>query len=111
MQTNEKILSERIKVEMGKTQQQVDTLKEATKPIAPENSIGRISRMDAINNKSVSEAALRSAEKKLTRLKMAIHKINDHDFGKCAICDNEIAEARLMFLPESNRCIRCADRR
>ena len=28
-------------------------LKELTKPIAPENAIGRVSRMDAINNKSV----------------------------------------------------------
>ena len=36
--------------------------KEITKPIAPENAIGRISRMDAINNKSVTEAALRQAK-------------------------------------------------
>ena len=37
---------------------------ELCKPIAPENSIGRVSRMDAINNKSVVEAALRVAIKK-----------------------------------------------
>ena len=34
-------------------------------PIAPENAIGRVSRMDAINNKSVNEAALKKAEIKL----------------------------------------------
>ncbi len=32
--------------------------RELTKPIPPENAIGRVSRMDAINNRSVNEAAL-----------------------------------------------------
>jgi len=43
----------------------IKNLEEQTKPIAPENSIGRVSRMDAINNKSVNEAALRQAKLKM----------------------------------------------
>ena len=54
-----------------------------TKPISPENSIGRVSRMDAINNKSVVEAALRNAEKKLKGLKIILSKIQNDDFGIC----------------------------
>ena len=46
-------------------------MKEATKPISPENNIGRISRMDAINNKSVAEAAMGATKRKLYTLRVA----------------------------------------
>jgi len=45
-----------------------------TQPIAPENAIGRLGRMDAINNKSVMEAALREAEAKLIRVNQALQR-------------------------------------
>ena len=53
-----------IKEEINKTTASIKHYKMLTKPIAPENAIGRISRMDAINNKSVNEAALIKAEQK-----------------------------------------------
>lgn len=81
-----------------------------TQPVKPENSLGRISRMDAINNKSVMESALRNKRNKLTRLKTALAKIEDENFGHCTSCGNEIQEKRLIYLPESDRCVRCADR-
>lgn len=86
-------------------------LEETTKPIAPENSLGRISRMDAINNKGVAEAALRSSQKKLNKLKLAISMIDQPGFGNCTMCKKKIATGRLMFMPESQRCINCADRK
>ena len=51
--------------EIRETKKKISKYLELSKPIAPENSIGRISRMDAINNKSVLEAALREAQSKL----------------------------------------------
>ena len=38
--------------------ERIEEYRELTKPIPPENAIGRVSRMDAINNRSVNEAAL-----------------------------------------------------
>lgn len=86
-------------------------LEEATKPISPENSLGRISRMDAINNKGVAEVGLRNAKSKMSKLQIAITKVELPGFGDCAHCKQPIRPARLMFMPESTRCIRCADRR
>ncbi|MFT6849591.1 MAG: DnaK suppressor protein [Sphingobacteriales bacterium] len=83
-------------------------LEEETKPISPENAIGRISRMDAINNKSVSEATLRESKIRLGRLKSAIANIGDNDFGKCKMCKAEIPLGRLMIMPETMRCVSCA---
>jgi DnaK suppressor protein len=102
----------RLKIEqkINQTQKEIAELEELTKPISPENSIGRISRMDAINNKSVAEAALRTSQKKLSALKFAFSKIDSPDFGRCAVCKNPIPTARLLYMPESTRCVNCADR-
>jgi DnaK suppressor protein len=83
-------------------------LEELTKPIPPENAIGRVSRMDAINNKSVNEANLRRSRIKLSRLQQALNKVNDAGFGQCNYCKKPIQAARLMYLPESTSCVKCA---
>ena len=101
------LLKEKIEEKIKETQKKVAALEEATQPIAPENSIGRVSRMDTINNKSVSEAALRIAKKQLNSLKLAFSKVEETSFGNCSNCKKSIQPARLMFMPESTLCIRC----
>ncbi|MEM9051685.1 MAG: TraR/DksA family transcriptional regulator, partial [Bacteroidota bacterium] len=59
---------QRIKEAITKTEEEIIALQELTKPISPENAIGRVSRMDAINNKSVNESRLRIAEIKIKKL-------------------------------------------
>lgn len=90
------------------TKEDIVLLKDATKPISPENAIGRISRMDAINNKSVAEASLRASIEKLKRLENALKNIDTKDFGVCQKCSNDINYKRLAFMPESIRCIKCS---
>lgn len=81
-----------------------------TQPVKPENSLGRISRMDAINNKAVMEVSLRNKKSKLSKLKAALVNIDKEGFGVCASCKNPIQSGRLMFMPESTKCVRCAGR-
>jgi len=101
----------KIKEKIEQAEKEIEHLEDATKPISPENSIGRVSRMDAINNKSVAEAALRSSRKKLNKLRLALTKIDEPGFGTCKLCKGPIPSPRLMFMPESTRCVKCADRR
>ncbi len=108
---DKKALTEKIKTAIIKAESDIESAKEAVRPISPENSIGRVSRMDAINNKGVAEAALRTTKRKLNNLQKALAKIDDASFGKCANCGNYIQEARLMYMPESTDCVRCAARR
>ena len=93
-----------------KTEREIQELEELAQPISPENSIRRVSRMDAINNKSVVEATLRASKKKLAILKFALFRVESADFGVCVVCKNPIPIARLFIMPESTRCVRCADR-
>ena len=103
-------LKKKIAAMIPTMEHEVERLEDATQPISPENAIGRVSRMDAINNKGVSEAALRSARRKLSSLRLALTKIDSSDFGICSRCKQPIPPARLMYMPESTRCVRCADR-
>ncbi|MCO6477902.1 MAG: TraR/DksA C4-type zinc finger protein [Phaeodactylibacter sp.] len=104
------ILRKKIVETIGRMEKEVERLEEATRPISPENAIGRVSRMDAINSKGVSEAALRSSRRKLSSLRLALAKVGSPGFGICTRCRQPIPPARLMYMPESTRCVRCADR-
>ena len=73
-----------------------------------DNAIGRLSRMDAINNKSIIESALRKAEEKLSKLDQALKKIDKKGFGLCIQCEKPIPIGRILLMPESNRCVNCA---
>ena len=99
-----------IKKSIEETQKNISKLKELTKPISPENAIGRVSRMDAINNKSVNEVALINAINKLALLGSALQRISHEDFGLCIRCKNEIPIKRILLMPQSNRCVHCASR-
>ena len=106
--TQFKALQEKLEDEIKSTKAKIDEYSELCKPIAPENSIGRISRMDAINNKSVVEAALRVAREKMQQLKEMKNKINTADFGMCNKCSQAIPFGRLMIQPHSKFCVICA---
>jgi DnaK suppressor protein len=103
-----KALEEKLENEIKSTQKKIDEYSQLCKPIAPENSIGRISRMDAINNKSVVEAALRVAIDKIQQLKAMQNNIKDSDFGICYKCKQAIPFGRLMIQPQSKFCVICA---
>jgi len=99
----------KLQTEIESTQHKINDYTELCKPIAPENAIGRISRMDAINNKSVVEAALREAKKKIQQLQLMQTKTDDEDFGSCISCKQTIPFGRLMIRPHSKCCVNCAE--
>jgi DnaK suppressor protein len=100
-------IRERITEEIISSEKMVEKYQELTKPIAPENAIGRLSRMDAINNKSVNDVALKNAELKLNNLQVAISKIDDADFGICIRCQNAIPIGRILLIPQAITCVNC----
>lgn len=100
----EKLLIENI----SSTEKIIAEYKLETQPIAPDCAIGRVSRMDAINNKSVVEAALRTQEGKLRGLLHVQSKLDDDDFGLCNRCNQPIPIQRILLVPHNKFCVRCA---
>lgn len=103
-------LKSKIKAMIIKSETDIKDMEAMTQPISPENAIGRISRMDAINNKSVMEAVLRNKKRKLYKLKIALANADKEGFGICSNCKKPIQLGRLILMPESNHCIKCAGR-
>lgn len=83
--------------------------KEVTKPVSPDNAIGRLTRMEAISSKSINDAALKKAKDTMARLTRALDNIDTPDFGLCIECEEPIPFARLMVMPEASLCVRCAE--
>jgi len=104
------ILREIIHRAAAKAQEQIHEYEALSDPVAPENAIGRVSRMDAINNKSIYEEGLRKARKKLGALESALSRIDDDNFDHCIRCGSGIRFERLKLMPESRLCISCARR-
>ena len=107
---NKSDLKEEVTKRISSMKKEIEELKELTKPIAPDCAIGRVSRMDAINNRSVNLAALEKKEEKYKALKIIINEIDLDSFGKCLVCGNDIPLGRILVVPESKRCMRCASR-
>lgn len=101
-------LKDRINSEIESTQEQIIELKELTQPIPPDAAIGRISRMEAINTKSVNEHLLAKSQSKLQKLESSLSFIDREDYGLCRSCKSPIPLGRLMMMPESDKCVECA---
>jgi DnaK suppressor protein len=102
-------LKKNIKEKMEAAKEAIAAYKLLTKPISPDNAIGRLSRMEAINSKSINEAALKKAKDTLSKLERALARIDNPDFGLCTECEEPIPSARLMILPETDLCVQCAE--
>ncbi len=101
-------LKKKIEEMILKYEHDIKETEKMVEPVKPENSLGRVSRMDAINNKSVMEASLRNKISKRNKLKFALTQLDNEGFGKCSNCHKQINPKRLMFMPESTKCVRCA---
>jgi DnaK suppressor protein len=96
--------------EIASLKAEIPRLKELVKPVAPDNAIGRISRMDTIVNQSVSEAQLSKAKVRMVRLEEALRRVDDdEDFGLCVDCGEPIPIPRLKAMPETQHCVECAE--
>ena len=70
--------------------------------------LGRLSRMDALQDQAMSLETARRREIELRRIDAALGRIGAGDFGFCLTCDEPIGEARLALDPATPQCIDCA---
>jgi len=89
---------------------EIEELKELTKPVKLDASVGRLSRMDAINNKAINDKQLREKKSTLQKLERAQERYKEGKLGICLKCGNEIPYGRLKFMPYTTRCVKCAGR-
>lgn len=85
---------------------------EAARPVELDQpSIGRVSRIDAIQQQKMLEANRQSQQSRLALARAALRRFDDDEFGDCQQCGEEIAFERLEARPESLYCIECQSAR
>ena len=100
---------EKIQELITKIQKDIQVIENQIRPISPDNAIGRLSRMEAISEKSVKEATLAKLKLRHKQLEAALLRVDKEDFGLCQSCEEEISDKRLNAMPESLICMSCLE--
>ncbi len=88
---------------------QSDRSAEARRPVTlDQQSIGRLSRQDALQQQAMAKAQDARRAIQLRRIKAALARIDDGEFGFCEECGETIAAKRLEIDPSSELCVVCA---
>ncbi|WP_316775114.1 TraR/DksA family transcriptional regulator [Sedimentitalea todarodis] len=74
-----------------------------------QQSVGRLSRMDALQNQAMAKAQQHRRDQQRQRLLAALRRIDEEEFGYCIDCGTEIAAQRLDLDPTVFKCISCAN--
>lgn len=101
-------LKERILDEIADTEERIISLEKATEAVSPDKGLGRLSRLEAMSDKSVNDAALVEARQRLQQLEVALTKVHQRGFGICMTCQKPIGIERITALPHASQCVRCA---
>ena len=108
-QKEKNTLKKKIEEDIILSEEQIILLQEKVKPIAPDCSLGRLTRLEAMGEQHVNNKILDECRIKLTRLKNALLRIDKPMFGICIECEKEIGFGRMSIRPESVRCVECAN--
>jgi len=82
---------------------------EARAPVTlDQQSVGRLSRMDAMQQQAMAEAQERARKRDLVRIEMAERRLAAGEYGWCSECGEVIPDKRLAIDPMAEKCVRCA---
>lgn len=73
-----------------------------------QQSVGRLSRMDALQGQAMAQASERQRVGDLAKIEAALKRIEGDEYGYCLECGEEIPERRLEIDPAAALCVRCA---
>ena len=85
--------------------------KDGAKPVDLDEPIGRLSRMDAIQQQQMTKANRAAYERKLRLIGVALEALDKDEYGYCRSCEEPIGYRRLKARPETPFCLDCQDAR
>ena len=81
----------------------------STAPVELDTSIGRLSRMDAIQSQQMALGLKARQQQALLRVENALKAISNGTYGRCRGCIELIALERLEAQPDAVVCVKCAE--
>lgn len=82
---------------------------DARRPVElDQTTVGRLSRMDALQGQAMALETERRREQELHRIDLALARLQSDAFGVCVRCGEDIPLKRLEFDPAAPTCVKCA---
>lgn len=73
-----------------------------------QQTVGRLSRVDAMQSQAMARAGQVRRDAETQRLRQALQRLDQDEYGWCDECGEKIAEKRLKVDLTATRCIGCA---
>jgi DnaK suppressor protein len=73
-----------------------------------QSSVGRVSRIDAIQGREMALASARRRTVELSKIDAAFRRLETGEYGYCVKCGEEIGDKRLALDPAAAMCVKCA---
>jgi DnaK suppressor protein len=74
-----------------------------------QQSVGRLSRMDALQVQAMAQAVEGRRQGREARIKAALKRLDEDEYGYCAACGEDIPAKRLELDAATARCVGCSD--
>ncbi len=100
----------RLVARAAELRQTIASVAETSGPVSPDNAIGRLTRLDAMQAASMQAELHRGHAAELRLVERALDAIASGEYGTCARCGEDISQARLLAKPEAFLCVVCAER-
>ena len=109
MTVNTDIARKRLAAKRAEIEEHSELSSDARAPVKLDQvSVGRLSRMDAMQQQAMAQAGERARQRDLVRIEMAERRIAAGDYGYCEECGEEIPDGRLAIDPMATHCVNCA---
>lgn len=90
-------------------EQLLEVTREGTRPVDLDEPIGRLTRMDAIQQQKIASANRYSHDIRMQQVQQALAAIDRDEYGFCRRCEDPIGYPRLEARPESPYCLECQE--
>ncbi|GGK60066.1 TraR/DksA family transcriptional regulator [Amphritea balenae] len=88
--------------------QEIEDLQESAQPVQlDQQTFGRVSRGEALQQQEMAQAALELCRARLSEVLHAEQKFSEDEYGYCESCDELIAQPRIEARPDSRFCLKC----
>jgi DnaK suppressor protein len=108
--TKDQIEDLRVELErqLGRLHESMKVTDEAMRPVElDQTSVGRLSRMDSLQNQSLSKGLHEREVVRLSQIREALGRIEDGTYGVCTLCGGPVPFERLFVFPEAPECSEC----
>ena len=97
-----------LKRQLARLEKSMKVTDEAMKTVElDQTAVGRLSRMDSLQNQSLSKGLREREVVRLSQIREAIARIEEGTYGRCSACEGPIPFERLFVFPEAPECAEC----